>query len=54
MKSNPLVYNTQKILSNNHINDTKGLFNTRQTGIYNPLRLGIPKTTNFGYSKIST
>ena len=54
MKSNPLVYNTQKILSNNHINDTKGLFNTRQTGIYNPLLTGHGCQKNFNKGDYQT
>ena len=40
IQSSPLVFNTQKVLSREHIKDTKGLFNKRETGIYNSLLTG--------------
>ena len=35
IRSSPLVFNTQKALSREHIKDTKGLFNKKENGIYN-------------------
>ena len=54
IKSTPLVFNTQRALSREHIKDTKGLFNTRQTGIYNPLLTGHGCQRDFNKTEYQT
>ena len=48
IKSSPLVFNTQKTLSREHIKDTKGLFNMRQTEFNSLLTHGCQRDFDKG------